>query len=272
MTYAELIAAVQALTPEQRRTLYRHLRAAGLLDNDSLASDQGRLQVAPALGKKRLTQLRTAGAGQLRRNGIRAPVTARPASADAAQTSLTEPAKPSLVPAAPEATRGSPVSGRVVLGTPTPDAAAPTDPHAMSPLPGHAPARPIEIIFDGGSKGNPGFGYGSYALRWPGRTEQIVQLKFGNRVTNNEAEYDTLIAALEATLKRLREDGADPKTAQLIVRGDSLLVLNQIRGEWKCKEQRLRTRRDHARQLLTDFGESHLIHHKRAKSVAVLGH
>jgi ribonuclease HI len=270
MNYAALIAAVQALTPEQRRTLYRHLRAAGLLEHDNLASDLHRLQVAPALDKTRLDQLRTAKKERPRQDNPAAPLR-RPES-DVAQRSLTEPAKPSLVPSAPDASRGSSVSGRVVLGTPDPDASMPVDPHAMSPLPGRAPERPIEIVFDGGSKGNPGLGYGSYALRWPARTEQIVQLTFGRNVTNNEAEYDTLIAALEATLKRLQKASADPKTAHLIVRGDSRLVLNQIKGEWKCKEPRLRRRRDHARQLLAKFGERELIHHERAKSVAVLGH
>ncbi len=264
MNYADIVAAVQALTPERRRSLYRHLRAAGLLDADGFASDERRLTVAPALDAKRIAQLRSRAT----------PEFGPPPTSSG--NKLTEPAKPSLVPAAPRANtvdgRGSPVSGRVVLGVPEAGASATKDPHAMSPLPGHAPEQPIEIIFDGGSRGNPGFGYGSYALRWPGRAEQIVQLKFGQQVTNNEAEYDTLIAALEATLKRLRDAGADPQTARLIIRGDSLLVLNQIKGEWKCKEPRLRPRMIHARQLLGNFKEAKLIHHKRAKSVEILGH
>ena len=95
----------------------------------------------------------------------------------------------------------SPVSGKTVVGTF--NAASPVDdPHAMHPLPGQAPEQPIGIIFDGGSKGNPGQGYGSYTLRWPGAQQQIVRLRFGDRVTNNEAEYDTLIAALEAVRSR----------------------------------------------------------------------
>jgi ribonuclease HI len=264
MNYADIVAAVQTLTPARRRALYRHLRAAGLLDAGNFASDQRRLRVAPALDEKRLAQLRS--------RPTRAP--AQPS--DSPGKTLTEPAKPSLVPAAPQAntvdSHGSPVSGRVVLGVPDAGANATKDPHAMSPLPGHAPERPIEIIFDGGSRGNPGFGYGSYALRWPGRAEQIVQLKFGQQVTNNEAEYDTLIAALEATLKRLYDAKADPQTARLLVRGDSLLVLNQVKGEWKCKEPRLRPRMTHVRQLLGNFKEAKLIHHKRDKSVEILGH
>ena len=142
----------------------------------------------------------------------------------------------------------------------------------MAPLPGQAPERPIAIIFDGGSKGNPGYGYGSYALRWPGQAQQIVQLQFGDNVTNNEAEYDTLLAALEAVLKRLVDLDADPVTARLDIRGDSQLVINQVRGEWKCTEERLRVRRDRARELLQNFGHWQLKYHPRENSVRVLGH
>jgi ribonuclease HI len=147
-----------------------------------------------------------------------------------------------------------------------------SDPHAMPPLPGQAPERPIVIIFDGGSKGNPGIGYGSYALRWPGQPQQIVQLQFGDGVTNNEAEYDTLIAALEAVRKRLRESKADPSTAHVDVRGDSQLVINQVTGEWKCSEERLRGRRDHVRSILRELGNWQLTYHPRENSVRVLGH
>ncbi|MCB9140116.1 MAG: ribonuclease HI family protein [Caldilineaceae bacterium] len=142
----------------------------------------------------------------------------------------------------------------------------------MSPLPGQAPDKPIEVIFDGGSRGNPGQGYGSYALRWPGQAERIVQLKFGHHVTNNEAEYDTLIAALEAILARLQDAGADPATAQVTMRGDSLLVISQVNGEWQCKEPRLQKRLTRTRELLRRFRLWSLIHQPREKSVAVLGH
>ncbi|MBK8050566.1 MAG: reverse transcriptase-like protein [Anaerolineales bacterium] len=162
-------------------------------------------------------------------------------------------------------------TGKVVLGAPSSAPETP-DPHAMSPLPGQAPERPIGLIFDGGSKGNPGFGYGSYALRWPGQAQQIVQLQFGNGVTNNEAEYDTLIAALEAVHKRLLDGGADPATARLEIRGDSQLVINQVTGEWKCTDERMRTRRDRVRELLRTFGAWQLTHQGREHSVRVLGH
>ncbi len=146
------------------------------------------------------------------------------------------------------------------------------DPHAMPPLPGQAPEQPIGIIFDGGSKGNPGIGYGSYALRWPGQAQQIVQLQFGDGVTNNEAEYDTLAAALEAVLKRLRDLKADPMTARVEIRGDSQLVINQVLGEWKCTEERMRQRRDRVRSFLREFGSWEILYHPRENNVRILGH
>ena len=174
-----------------------------------------------------------------------------------------------VAPAAEEPYR-SPVRGKVVVGAP--DAAPPADPHAMPPLPGQAPEQPIGVIFDGGSRGNPGQGYGSYALRWPGQAQQITQLRFGDRVTNNEAEYDTLIAALEAILQRLQESGASPASARVDVRGDSLLVINQVKGKWEAKEPRLQVRRDRVRELLRRFGAWQLTHHDREQSVKTLGH
>ncbi len=142
----------------------------------------------------------------------------------------------------------------------------------MPPLPGQAPEQPISIIFDGGSKGNPGVGYGSYALRWPGQPQQIVQLQFGDGVTNNEAEYDTLVAALESVVKRLAEQKADPATARVEIRGDSQLVINQVLGEWKCSDERMRRRRDRVRSLLREFGSWELAHHPRANSVRAAAH
>lgn len=171
----------------------------------------------------------------------------------------------------PESSYRPPVSGKVVVGPPT----SPTtiiDPHAMPPVPGQAPEQAIAIVFDGGSKGNPGEGYGSYQLLWPGTQPQVVRLRFGDRVTNNEAEYDTLIAALEAVVKRLEDNHADPTGARIDIRGDSLLVVNQVMGKWQCKEERMQARRDHVRALLKRFGHWRLNHHDRSNSVKALGH
>ena len=248
-TIETIISLIRTLSPEARRRLQQRLRVSGLLVSEDLITDQDRLEVAPALGV------------QVVRSALR--VSERRDSVPSATVPLR------MAGGAGSSRPG--VSGKVVLGAPD-QGEAMLEPHGMAPLPGQAPERPIGLVFDGGSKGNPGVGYGSYALRWPGQSQQLVHLQFGDHVTNNEAEYDTLIAALEAVSKRLQESGAAPGTARVEIRGDSLLVINQVSGEWKCTEERLRVRRDRARELLRGCGEWKLIHHPREDSVRVLGH
>jgi ribonuclease HI len=130
----------------------------------------------------------------------------------------------------------------------------------------------IVLIFDGGSAGNPGPGYGSYAFIWPGQMPEVHRLHFGARMTNNEAEYETLIAALEALLKHLQTMGQDPAQVRLEIQGDSQLVINQLSGRWRVHNDRLRARWLRAQALLRQFGGTVLQSHPRQQSVAVLGH
>ncbi len=131
----------------------------------------------------------------------------------------------------------------------------------------------IVLVFDGGSRGNPGWGYGSYAIqRHSDGAQRLERLDLGDGYTNNEAEYDTLIAALQDLIRRLEATGRDPREFALEVRGDSALVLNQLEGTWKAKEPRMRQRRDQCWRLLRRFGAVTLTAQPREESVRVLGH
>jgi ribonuclease HI len=128
------------------------------------------------------------------------------------------------------------------------------------------------LVFDGGSRGNPGPSYGSYRLGLSReRLEPPRRLEFG-RGTNNEAEYLTLIAALRELHDRLQQDGEDPSRSRAVVYGDSQLVLSQLEGEWKAKNPRMRRLRDEALELLSPFGGVRLVHQPRWRSVRMLGH
>ncbi len=127
------------------------------------------------------------------------------------------------------------------------------------------------IIFDGGSRGNPGDGYGSYELRAPAE-RRIERLTFGKNVTNNEAEYQTLIVALHDVLARLAASGTDPKTATLAVRGDSQLVIFQVTGKWKVRTPHIRPLHAEAAALLARFKHTDVQWQPRAMSVRTLGH
>lgn len=129
------------------------------------------------------------------------------------------------------------------------------------------------LTFDGGSKGNPGWGYGSYAItRVQDGSQRVERLDLGDNCTNNEAEYDTLITALEDVSERVQAAGKRPADFTVEVRGDSNLVLRQVRGDWKAKDERMRYRRDVVRSLLSRFGGYRLVEQPREKSVKVLGH
>ncbi len=129
-----------------------------------------------------------------------------------------------------------------------------------------------ELVFDGGSRGNPGPAYGSFRIRpIGGRPRQAERLRF-EYGTNNEAEYWSLIHGLQALLKYLSGEGTDPLEVSLEVRGDSRLVINQLKGEWKAKDQRMRALRDEALGLLGKFRRVRLVHQGREKSFEILHH
>lgn len=129
------------------------------------------------------------------------------------------------------------------------------------------------LIFDGGSRGNPGPGYGSYALtRADEEQPTLVRLDFGRRMTNNEAEYEALIAGLQGLAERIEVEGRSPGDFTVEVRGDSALVIHQIEGTWKTKDDRMRMLRNRCRDLLTRFAGHRLVLHGREESVRILGH
>jgi len=128
------------------------------------------------------------------------------------------------------------------------------------------------ITFDGGSKGNPGAGYGSYELRTRDNRSRVERKDYPGQITNNEAEYRTLIAGLEDLLATLQRAGKDPKSYHIEVRGDSQLVIQQLRGKYKVRHPNMLPLYEEARALAARLGGVDWIWHERKNSVAVLGH
>jgi ribonuclease HI len=107
------------------------------------------------------------------------------------------------------------------------------------------------VYFDGASRGNPG----PSAIGWAIVTSDGVVAEGGDRIgeaTNNRAEYAALVRALEAA----REYGFD----EVDVRGDSELVVRQVRGEYETSHPELRERRVRVLELLESFDRWSLEH------------
>ena len=107
--------------------------------------------------------------------------------------------------------------------------------------------RRLVVEADGGSRGNPGpAGYGA-VVRDATTGEVLAEASESiGRATNNVAEYSGLIAGLRAAAAIAR--GADVE-----VRMDSKLVVEQMSGRWQIKHPDMRplaaTARETARAL-----------------------
>jgi ribonuclease HI len=83
------------------------------------------------------------------------------------------------------------------------------------------------LNFDGCSKGNPGFA-GAGAVIYENKKEIYAGCVFvGENETNNVAEYTGLILGLKKALQL--------GIRKIEVKGDSLLVIKQMKGEYKVK-------------------------------------
>ncbi len=131
------------------------------------------------------------------------------------------------------------------------------------------PGADYTIVFDGGSLGNPGQGYGSYEIAGPEGSVAARKVQFGNNMTNNQAEFRAVIAGLEDLLERV---GPRAGSLSVAVRGDSQLVIRGLTGEWRVKHPGLQPLHRQAADLLRRFKRVDVAWHPRRESVHTFGH
>ena len=89
------------------------------------------------------------------------------------------------------------------------------------------------LYFDGCSKGNPGLA-GAGAVIYDQSSVEVWCLAqlVGTNSTNNEAEYTGLLIGLRHAVEM--------GVTELMVRGDSQLIIRQLKGEYKVKSVSLK--------------------------------
>ncbi len=87
----------------------------------------------------------------------------------------------------------------------------------------------LKIHTDGGARGNPGPAALGYVLEYDGKKEKFK--KFLGVATNNQAEYEAIIAALSRA-KALKAETVD-------LYSDSELIVNQLSQKYKVKDKNL---------------------------------
>ena len=102
------------------------------------------------------------------------------------------------------------------------------------------------LFTDGGARGNPGPAAFAYVLEAGDGTVLAAHGESIGTATNNVAEYSGLVAGLE----RAVEAGVD----ELEVVSDSELMVKQMRGEYKVKNEALRGLSVEAARLARQVG------------------
>lgn len=98
---------------------------------------------------------------------------------------------------------------------------------------------------DGGARGNPGpAGYGVVITDQAGHKVASLSEYLGHQ-TNNYAEYNGLLAALDYALEH------GPRALKVV--GDSELLVKQIRGEYKVKSPTLLELYQRAKQMIAQL-------------------
>ncbi len=116
---------------------------------------------------------------------------------------------------------------------------------------------PATIHIDGASRGNPGDAAYAVVIDVPGQA-RIEEAGVLGKETNNVAEYTALIKALEKAkhlgLNRLR------------IMSDSELLVKQVNGEYRVKNDDLRWLFNEAKQLMQNFASVTLKHVRREEN------
>ena len=101
----------------------------------------------------------------------------------------------------------------------------------------------FSLYFDGASRGNPGPASLGGVIYDSLNEEKINYKKAIGVATNNYAEYQALLAGLKICIKY--------NINEVNVYGDSKLVIEQVKGNWKVKSETLKPLYDEIKKCIT---------------------
>jgi ribonuclease HI len=116
----------------------------------------------------------------------------------------------------------------------------------------------LTIHTDGGARGNPGPAAYAFVIQRDGGPAIEESACIGD-ATNNQAEYTALVRALE----RAEQLG---KSHRLLVHSDSELLVKQMNGEYRVKDEGLKPLYEQARRLASRFQSVTIRHVPRSQN------
>ena len=121
------------------------------------------------------------------------------------------------------------------------------------------PPKKIIIYTDGGARGNPGPAALGVVIG-----DSFMHGEYIGETTNNIAEYSALIYALKHVKKATGIE--DLKTTSLEVRMDSELIVKQMKGEYKVKNEGLRELFSEVQKLIPHYHSVLFVYIRREKN------
>jgi ribonuclease HI len=110
---------------------------------------------------------------------------------------------------------------------------------------------------DGASRGNPGDAGIGVIVKNDDGTVVLEERRYLGKTTNNQAEYTALIVCLESIIR----ENATLQCTSLAVFADSELMVKQLKGEYKVKDEGLKTHFARVKELLRTAGFAFTIAH-----------
>jgi ribonuclease HI len=119
-------------------------------------------------------------------------------------------------------------------------------------------ARKVIVNVDGGSRGNPGPAAIAAVVIDPAGEVLAERAERIGEATNNVAEYRALLLGIDLG----NQLGAD----QVEFVGDSMLIVEQVRGNWRVKQEHLRPLHAEVTEALRDLGSWSIRHVRRGEN------
>jgi ribonuclease HI len=118
-----------------------------------------------------------------------------------------------------------------------------------------APEAEWLLMVDGAARGNPGpAGCGAVILDENSVVVRELSRYLGH-TTNNVAEYEALLMGLEVLVELKRN--------RIVVQSDSQLLVRQLNGEYRVKDEKLKVLYQRATSLLRQFSAYRIVHVRR---------
>jgi len=116
----------------------------------------------------------------------------------------------------------------------------------------------VNVYVDGAARGNPGPAGCGVVIKSDAKKTLKELSRYIGTATNNVAEYNALLCALEESLAM----GAE----EVVVYLDSELIAQQLKGEFRVRDEQMKILFDRAVDLINRFKRCEVVHIGREKN------